>query len=144
MQACCHDCSPTTFQDTLALQTSSCLLHLCIHQAPAKIPRLQKLPLNHFPALAPITGIEVMRSKRKGMQSILFACHQCHFAVRQLEKDTHRQKLLAAGMWQKKRLATERPTPQAGCLTKVKVQLSPSTTKNPLSQSEKQHQEEAT
>lgn len=28
---------------------------------------------------------------------MLFACHQCHFALRQLEKDTHRQKLLAAG-----------------------------------------------
>lgn len=133
MQACCHNSSPT-LQDTLASQTSSCLPHLCIHRAPAKIHRLRKLLLNHFPALAPITGIEIMRSKRKGMQSILFACHQCHFAARQPEKDTHRQKLLAAGagVWQEN-LATERPTPQIGCFTKEKVQLNPSTPKNPQS-----------
>lgn len=117
MQACCHNSSPTTFQDTLASQTSSCPPHLCIHRAPAKIHRLRKLPLNHFPALAPITGIEVMRSKRKGMQSILFACHQYHFAARQLQKDTHRQKLLAAGVgvWQES-LAMERPMPPMGIL----------------------------
>lgn len=97
MQACCQGSSPTTFQDTLVPQTSSCLPHLCIYEAPAKIHRLWKLPLNHFPAPAPIIGIEVVRSKRKGMQSILFACHQCHFAARQLERGTHRQELLAAG-----------------------------------------------
>lgn len=102
MRARCQDSSPTTFQDTLASQTSSCLPHLCIHGAPAKIHRLRKPPLNHFPALAPIAGIEVARSKRKGMQSILFACHQCHFAARQREEDTHRQEFLAAGerAWQ--------------------------------------------
>lgn len=128
------DSSPTTFQDTLASQTSSCLPHLCIHRAPAKTHRLRKLPLNHFPALAPITGIEVMRSKRKGMQSILFACHQCHFAARQLEKDTHRQKLLAAGVgaWQNS-LATARPMPQVGCFTKHHIPLVQLSPKNPLS-----------
>lgn len=64
------------------------LAHLCMYQAPANIHSLQKPPLNHFPALAPIAGIEVVRSKRKGMQSISFACHQCDFAARQLEQDT--------------------------------------------------------
>lgn len=128
MRACCQDSSPTTFRDTLASQTSSCLPHLCIHRTPAKIHRLRKPPLNHFPALAPITGIKVVRSKRKGMQSILFACHQCHFAARQLEQDTHRNELPAAGerAWQES-LVTERPTPQAGCFTKQhtpSVQLS--------------------
>lgn len=133
MRACCQDSSPTTFQDTLASQTSSCLPHLCIHGAPAKIHRLRKLPLNHFPALAPITGIEVVRSKRKGMQSILFACHQCHFAARQLKKDTQRQEFLAAGeRARQESLATERPTPQVGCFTKqhtLSVQLSTNYTK---------------
>lgn len=137
MQACCHDSSPTTFQDTLASQTSSCLPHLCIHRAPAKIHRLRKLPLNHFPALAPITGIEVMRSKRKGMQSILFACHQCNFAARQLEKDTRRQKLLAAGVgaWQES-LATTRPMPQVGCFTKQHI--------HPLGPAKPKHTKEST
>lgn len=98
MWACCQDSSSTPFQDTLTSQTSPCLPHLCIHGTPAKIHRLRKpSTLNHLPALASITGIEVVRSKREGMQSILFACHQCHFAARQLEKDTHRQKSLAAG-----------------------------------------------
>lgn len=64
------------------------LAHLCMYQAPAKIHSLQKLLLNHFPALAPIAGIEVAGSKRKGMQSISFACHQCDFAARQLEQET--------------------------------------------------------
>lgn len=119
MWAYCEDFSPTTSQDTLASQTSSCLPYLCIHRAPAKIHRPRKPALNHFPALAPITGIEVVRSKREGMQSILFACHQCHFAARQLEKDTHRRELLAAGegAWQES-LAMEMLTLQAGYFTR--------------------------
>lgn len=64
------------------------------------------------------------------MQSILFACHQCHSAARQPEKDTHRQKLLAAGEgeWQGS-LAMERPTPQVGCFTKGKGPAKPRHTK---------------
>jgi len=53
-----------------------------------------------------------VRSKRKGTPSIASACHQCHFAARQLEQDTHRQELLAAGerAWQEMP-APESPTP---------------------------------
>lgn len=155
MRACCQDSSPTTFWDALASQASSCLPHLCIHRAPAKIHRLRKLTLSHFPALAPITGIEVVRSKRKGMQSILFACHQCHFAARQLEQDTHRQELLAVGegAWQES-LATERPSPQVGLFYKAAHPLGPAKYKlQPKDHyqriqchryPEKQHQEKAT
>lgn len=123
------DSSPPTFWDTLVSQTSSCLPHLCIHWAPAKIHRLRKPPLNHFPALAPIVGIEVVRSKRRGMQSILFACHQCHFAARQLEQDTHTEELLAVGESVARMPGYGKTNPTAWTFYKAAHPLSPAKSK---------------